>query len=160
MIKRIVGALAIALLVGQPLSADQPAADPEKAARYYAEAMDYLDEPDRWYDAAVLLRRASEEMDSVTEEAFRAMLFAGRVFAQAKSYGRSQEALETAGELALARGDLSRAARAFVEAAHVAAVRGRNAEVGELAERVRLITASPLLSTAEKNRLQELVEAA
>ncbi|HUG00386.1 MAG TPA: hypothetical protein VML95_00845 [Longimicrobiales bacterium] len=159
MIKRIGWMLAIALLVGQPLAADDPG-DPEKAARYRAQAMDYLDRPDRWYDAAVLLKRAAEELDPATEEASRTMLFAGRVFAQAKSYPKAQSALEAAGELALARGDLSHAARAFVEAAHVASVRGRSSEVGELAERVRLITASPLLSAAEKSRLQGLVEAA
>ncbi len=160
MIKRIVGMLAIALLFGQPLAADQPGVDPEKAAKYYAEAMEYLDKPDRWYDAAVLLRRAAEELDPASEEASRTMQFAGRVFAQAKSFDRAQSALEEAGELALARGDLSHAARAFVEAAHVAAARGRAADVGALADRVRLISASPLLSAAEKSRLQDLVEAA
>ncbi|MEN8375972.1 MAG: hypothetical protein ABFS34_11030 [Gemmatimonadota bacterium] len=151
--------MVVALLSGQALSAEtQP--DPERAAKYYAQAMEYLDQKDRWYDAAVLLKKAAKEMDQASEEASRTLRFAGHVFSQVKSYSRAQSALEDAGELALARGDLSEAATSFVEAAHVAVARGRRADVEDLVDRVRLITASPLLSEAEKGRLRHLVAAA
>lgn len=156
MIKRIGGLLAIALLAAQPLvAADRT--DPEKAAEYYAKAMKLIDDKDRWYDAAVLLERAAREMDPATARASATMRFAGHVFAQAERWSDAQEALEEAGDLALARGDLNDAAASLVQAAHVAAARGRAGDVEELTERVRRFTASPLLSASQKSRLLRLV---
>jgi tetratricopeptide (TPR) repeat protein len=156
MIKRIGGLFAIALLVVQPLAAADRG-DPEKAAEYYAKAMEFLDDRDRWYDAAVLLERAAREMDPAAQRASATMRFAGHVFAQAKRWSDAQEALEEAGDLALARGDLNDAAASLVQAAHVAAARGRADDVEALTERVRRFTASPLLSAGQKSRLLRLV---
>ena len=150
MIRRFGWIAAAVSLAAQPLAADGTA-DPETAARLHAEAMTLVDEPTRWYDAAVLLERSAAELEVSDPRATETMRFAGHVFAQAGRYDRAQATLEAAGDLALARGDLAAAAHAFVQSAHAAALRGSADDARRLGWRVALIAESPLLSADEKS---------
>lgn len=159
MIRRIGMIAVVASLAAQPLSG-YVTADPETAARLHAEAMTLVDDPERWYDAALLLERSAEELDVSEPRAAETMRFAGHVFAQAGRYDRARAALEAAGDLALARGDLAGAAHAFVQAAHAAVEGGSPGDARRVAWRATLIAESPVLSAAEKDRIRGLVPAA
>lgn len=159
MIRRIGMIAAVASLAAQPLSANVTV-DPETAARLHAEAMTLVDDPARWFDAALLLQRSAEELDVADPHAAETMRFAGHAFAQAGRYDHARAALEAAGDLALARGDLAGAAHAFIQAAHSAVEGGSPADARRLAWRATLIAESPVLSAAEKDRIRGLVAAA
>lgn len=150
---------AVVSLAAQPLAGDVTA-DPETAARLHAEAMTLVDDPARWYDAALLLERSAGELDVANPRAVETMRFAGHVFAQAGRYDRARAALEAAGDLALARGDLTGAAHSFIQAAHAAVEGDSPADARRLAWRATLIAESPVLSAAEKDRIRGLVAAA
>jgi hypothetical protein len=150
--------IALAAPPATAMDAD-PRPDPERAQQLHAEAMNLLDTPHRWAEAASLLRRSAESLSEDDPVAFETMRFAGRVYAQAGEYGKARRVLTAAAELALARGDLVGAAHAYIDAAHAASEEGDESQVADLAERARRLSTSPLLPDSERVAIGSLVGA-
>ena len=128
-------------------------ARPVAAEQLEQRAQDLLTAGRGWQQAAELYVRAAELRGGGDPKSADDLRLAGYL----QFYrGRPKAALASliqAGEAYLARGDVERAAGAFIDGAWVAAAADMPAEANELAERGRLLTQSPLLRVEDRTAL-------
>lgn len=130
-----------------------PAPTVERADELKAQAEALYSQPKRWRKAMRLLEQSAALRAADDPEAFTCLMFAGRLGAAVGEYSAARAALQKAGEHALARGAVTDAAYAFIDAAHAAAMEKDVELARELLDRAALLAKSPLLSAAERQAL-------
>ena len=113
-----------------------------------------------WDRAAALFRRAAELRPAGDPTAAEDLIYAARLSFYEGNERQSVRDFESAGNRALAMGDLVVAANAFADAAWVAHNRGYNEWALTLINRARLLSNSPLLPDDERMHLRSRWSAA
>jgi len=116
-------------------------------------AMALFEDPAATRRAAHLLRRESARRTSYDPEAYTALALGARLYAYAGDLLDAERMMVEAGEAALARGEIAKAAHAFVDAAVAARISGRQERASSLAARARLLTHSPFLPSSERSAI-------
>lgn len=148
-------AVLVAVSVATGISAQTPTEiDTDEAVRLETKAHGYLATPDHWDRAANLLRRAAEFRSPADGAAVDDLLLAARLSFYEGDERRAVRDFESAGQLALARGDVIVAANAFTDAAWVAGNQGRGDRAQGLLTRAQLLATSPLIEEDERNHLR------
>jgi hypothetical protein len=125
----------------------------EKAVELERKAEEMYTQPGRYAQAARLHVRAAG-LRSVTDPMhIRNLEMAARLFYYAGLKEEALTTMETAATDALASGDVVSAANDYVDASHLASETGRPDEAKRLSERARLLTASPLLTKSDRERI-------
>lgn len=122
-----------------------------------AEAVELFENPARTREAAHVLRRESEKRTADDPESFFALAVGGRMFGYTGRLLDAQKMIEEAASVALARGEIERAAHTFVDAAWVARKRGKESKVRELVYRANLLTESPYLDDDARAAIQRRI---
>lgn len=113
----------------------------------------------RRYDKAARMHLRSARMRGPTDgQAVECLATAGLLFYFAGDLEGSQKSLTSAGDRALARGDVVSAAKAFVDAGIVARERLRPDDVTTLGERAEVLASSPLLSEEQRLAITSRIE--
>lgn len=128
--------------------------DTDEAVRLETKAHDYLATPSDWDRAANLLRRAAEFRSPADAAAVDDLLLAARLSFYEGNEQRAVRDFESAGQLALARGDVIVAANAFTDAAWVAGSQGRGDRAQGLLTRAQLLATSPLIREDQRSHLR------
>ncbi len=126
----------------------------ERAEELLAEAEALFSEPKRWRKAMQLLEKSAELRPADDPGAYRCLMYAGRLGAAVGDYAGARMALTKAAEHALARGEITDAATAYIDAAHAAGLEGQPKLAKEMLERASLLSRSPLLSAAARSALE------
>lgn len=146
--------LAAAAATGLSAQTEANEIDTDEAVRLETKAHSYLAEPTNWDRAASLLRRAAEFRSPADAGAVENLLLAARLSFYEGDEQRAVRDFESAGQLALARGDVIVAANAFTDAAWVAGSQGRGDRAHGLLNRAQLLANSPLIEEEERTHLR------
>lgn len=125
----------------------------ERADELQAEAESLFSQPKRWKKAMRLMQQSAELRAADDPEAYTCLLYAGRLGVAVGEYAAAFDALHAAAEHALARGELTDAASAYIDAAHVAGLQQDVDAAKEMLSRASLLATSPLLSGADREQL-------
>jgi hypothetical protein len=107
----------------------------------------------KWRRAAALHRRASELHADGDPQGSRCLQMAANLFYADGDLAEARRTMEAAGEEALARGDVSAAADAFLKAGLVARDLRDGPGAAALTRRALLLANSPLLTGAERDAI-------
>lgn len=157
-------AIAVASLVGAgALSAtttDPVVGDPTEVEELEARAERLTRSAERrdWRIAAGLLRQAAHLRLPGDLGSVESLRIAGRIYHHLEDGKRARSAFLEAAELAVTYGDVEGAAHAFLDAASVAAERGEDLQVHELARKATLLSGSPLLTAAEREAILSRID--
>lgn len=135
--------------------AQKQAPDPTDALRERAASL--LTDRDHYREAATLLLRASSLTPVEDERRAADLHLAGNLFYYVGDVGRAAAVMTDAAEASLARGDVEGAANALLDAAWLSVRRHQQAEANRLALQAMHLTASPLLSTAQRDGIRSRV---
>ena len=128
--------------------------DTDQAVRLESKAHGYLATLGGWDRAASLLRRAAEFRSPADPAAVEDLLLSARLSFYEGDERRAVRDFESAGKLALDRGDVIVAANAFTDAAWVAGNQGRGNQAQKLLSKAQLLATSPLIQEDERNHLR------
>ncbi len=135
---------------GDPAEVEELEARAERLARS-AERRD-------WRIAAGLLRQAAHLRLPGDLGSVESLRVAGRIYHHLEDGKRARSAFLEAAELAVTYGDVEGAAHAYLDAASVAAERGEDLQVHELARKAALLSGSPLLTAAEREAIRSRID--
>lgn len=107
-------------------------------------------------EAASLYRQAAETLGDHPESPHN-LVQAGRLSYYIGREGQAIDDFQSAGEMALAWGDVVTAAQSFLDAAWVAAEEHRGAEALTLARRAEKLSSSPLIQRQERMALMSRI---
>lgn len=125
--------------------------DVVRARELRAAAEALFENPREWRRAARLMEASAKMRPAEDAEAYACLRYAANVRVALGEHRHARRLLERAAAHALARGAVLDAADAYIAAAVSAAEQGNAAEATRLAEKVRLLALSPLL-TPEQSR--------
>jgi hypothetical protein len=148
----VLSAMAIAMLMpaaGTAAVSGEPV-NVERARQLRAQAEALFDQPREWNRAAKLLEQSAALRAADDAEAYSCLIAAGRIRAALRDHDAATRLLGKAGDQALARGAVMDAALAYVFAAHSGMSAGDVANAKAYGEKARLLTASPLLTAAQR----------
>jgi hypothetical protein len=131
----------------------KPGPEPERASQMRAEAEAFFSHARHWRRAARLLERSAELRPPEDSEAYSSLMIAGSLRAARHEYNAAQANYEQAAAHAAARGAVPDQAHALINAAHAAVLGGYGDQAVALVQRARLLTASPMLTEAEKQQI-------
>ena len=150
----LLGAMALSLALPAAIRADDsPGPDQERARLLRARAEALFDQPNEWRHAARLLQASAELRTPDDPEAYDCLLYAGRIRATMGDFDTAAGLLGKAAEHALARGAVTDAAQAYVDAAFSARGAMNGTAAAQLPEQAQLLTGSPMLSAQRKGML-------
>lgn len=144
-----------AAVQGAPPAKREPDVVRARELRAAAEAL--FDNPRQWREVARLMEASARIRPADDAEVYDCLRYAANARAALGEYRHARRLLERAAQHALARGALLDAADAYVSAAVLAADRGDGEAAGRLAEKVRLLALSPLLSAEQSQALLDRV---
>lgn len=126
------------------------------AAAIEEQARQAMEDRSEWGQASILFRQAADLRtdDPIAADNYR---WAGLLAFYAGREGRAIDDLTRAAETALAWGDVSAAARSFLDAAWIAHREGDDARTLELARKGERLAHSPLLSRGEQALLLDRI---
>lgn len=128
------------------------------ALRRQAESL--YDQPRRYRRAAGLHEREAQLRSPYDAERIKALAQAARLYSYLGDAARARELMQRSARSALQRGDVTRAAHAFLDAAFLA-MRERDLNLGlDLARQAELLSESPLLSEADRNAILRRIDPA
>lgn len=140
---------------GGALSAQQSDRDDTKGEALEQEAEALRGTMTEWKRAASLYREAGGVRDVSDPKAVDNYMEAARLSYYRGNEGQAVRDFESAGDRALMTGDIVRAAKAFADAAWVAADAGDGAKALAFHERAELLSLSPLLSREDRGAIKE-----
>lgn len=122
----------------------------EPAERLLQQAHDLATAPRTWRQAARLYERSAELRSDDDPARFTAYSMAGHVYSHAGVLDAAQRAFEKAAESAARIGALTNAADAYLDAAHIAALRSDLATARILVRKGAMLARSPHLNSVER----------
>ena len=120
-------------------------ASTDEIATLETDARGYLNDPTAWDRAAGLFRRAAELRPEGDPAATQDLMYAARLSFYEGNERQAIRDFESAGQRALAMGDVLVAANAFADAAWIAQHRGYGERAHALLGRAQLLSNSPLI---------------
>ena len=124
-----------------------------RADSLHEEALRAQEDVENWERAGALFMEEGDLRAADDPGAVDVMIVAANLFHAAGLTMRATEALSVAGSRAEASGDLMRAARAYLDAAHVAHLKGQDAAARSFVEKAEGLAESPLLSDEARSQI-------
>ena len=129
----------------------------ETADRLRQQAVALYDKPTQLRRAALLHEREAAQRNPADPQLVEALDRAARLHSYKGDHARGRELMQKAARYALERGDVTRAAHAYVDAAFIA-LRDRDVASSKvLVERAERLASSPLLERAQKDAIARRV---
>ena len=142
-----------------PVQVEAPRNSEQKslAARLEAQAIALQTSPRQYFEAGQLYRRAAflRGTDSAAVSSYRS---AAWMFSAAGENALARGMMEKAAERAADVGDVERAAHCFIDAALLAVASGRDEKVPGLLERMHAVLTSPLLEDDRRSGILQRIE--
>jgi hypothetical protein len=148
--------LAVAAAVLIPLTQLRAQSNAPSADELLARARALHESPPLYAVAADLYRRVASMRDASDPRAVDALLMAGRLFTYSGDLGRGRSTMEQAGELALEQGDAVQAARAYADAAFIAAA-DHSRRASDLARRVVWLAETAPVPDSQRQQIRSML---
>lgn len=132
--------------------------DIERALKLEAQAMAYLDKPDKNGAMASLLERAAEYREDADPHKVENLRNASRLHYYAGNLRRAENAAQRAAGLALRQGDVVEASHAYLDAALLASEQGNAERAHKWVDEVRMLAQSPLLDAESRAQIESRMQ--
>lgn len=164
---RISAVVAMAAIIGLPAAGGAQVsialASADGAARadaLHVRAEALYEHPDRYAEAALLMRQAARLRPAGDVVAVDELVQSGRLYAYAGDRAAACASMEEAAERALEGGDVMTAAHALIDAAFLAIAQQKWHDVEELSSRAEVLAGSPLLSGRQRTAVLKRIDPA
>jgi hypothetical protein len=124
-----------------------------RAEELHSQAQKLFESPKRYTEAAGLLRKAASLRSPSDPAGFDELVLSARLYLYAGKTGTSRVVMEQAAQWALAMGQVSKAADAYVNVAFIALRQKRVSDAKQFAARAEQLAQSPYLSVADRQTI-------
>lgn len=124
-----------------------------RADAWDAQAEGFYSSPRQWRRAAALHELAATSRDAADPRRAESLIMAAHLLYAVDDVAGARQAMEEGADAALARGDIVRAAEAWLDAASLAGAEGNAHAALDLLHRATALASSPLLADGQRARI-------